>query len=88
MSRLFISYRRYDTQDITDRVYERLAVRFGEQSIFMDVDAIPLGADFRKILREAVAASSDHAVGDIGRQMAWNARPQWRTPRGRREETR
>ena len=55
MGRLFISYRRDDTQDITDHVYEKLAARFGAANIFMDVDSIPIGADFRKILREAVA---------------------------------
>ena len=67
MGRLFISYRRDDTQDITDHVYEKLAARFGAANIFMDVDSIPIGADFRKILRDAVAGC-DVALVMIGRQ--------------------
>ncbi|HEU5345196.1 MAG TPA: toll/interleukin-1 receptor domain-containing protein, partial [Ktedonobacterales bacterium] len=58
MGKLFISYRRDDTQDFTRSVYERLAARFGAANIFMDVDSVPLGADFRQILRDAVAESS------------------------------
>lgn len=67
MGRLFISYRRDDTQDITDHLYEKLAARFGKANIFMDVDSIPPGADFRKILHEAVAGC-DVALVMIGRQ--------------------
>jgi formylglycine-generating enzyme required for sulfatase activity len=58
VGKIFISYRRDDTQDITRSIYERLAARFGADNIFMDVDSIPLGADFRQILRNAVASSS------------------------------
>jgi len=67
VGKLFISYRREDTQDITARVYERLAARFGKDAIFMDVDSIPLGMDFRQVLRDAVEASSV-ALVMIGRQ--------------------
>jgi formylglycine-generating enzyme required for sulfatase activity len=58
VGKLFISYRRDDTQDFTRSVYERLAARFGDHNIFMDVDSVPLGSDFRQILRDAVAESS------------------------------
>ncbi len=58
MSKLFISYRRDDTQDITARIHERLAARFGADSIFIDIDSIPLGQDFRQALRDAVNASN------------------------------
>ena len=58
VGKLFISYRRDDTQDFTRSVYERLATRFGATNIFMDVDSVPLGSDFRQILRDAVAESS------------------------------
>ncbi len=67
MGKLFISYRRDDTQEITGRIYDRLEARFGRDAIFMDVDSIPLGADFRQILRDAVAASSI-MLALIGRQ--------------------
>jgi formylglycine-generating enzyme required for sulfatase activity len=67
VGKLFISYRRDDTQDITGRLFERLAARFGAHNIFMDVDSIPIGADFRQILRDAIADSSV-ALVMIGRQ--------------------
>jgi formylglycine-generating enzyme required for sulfatase activity len=67
VGKLFISYRRDDTQDITGRIYDRLAAHFGKASIFMDVDSIQLGADFRKILTDAVTAC-DVALVMIGRQ--------------------
>jgi formylglycine-generating enzyme required for sulfatase activity len=67
VGKLFISYRRDDTQDITGRLYDRLAAHFGKASIFMDVDSIQLGADFRQILTDAVAAC-DVALVIIGRQ--------------------
>jgi hypothetical protein len=53
-ARLFISYRREDSAYISDRINERLTQRFGRQTVFKDVDSIPLGQDFRKHLREAV----------------------------------
>jgi hypothetical protein len=52
--RVFISYRRNDTRHIADRIYERLGHHFGPQSVFKDLEAIPLGEDFRRILQEAV----------------------------------
>jgi len=45
--KLFICYRRSDSADITGRFYDRLVARFGRESVFKDVDSIPLGADFR-----------------------------------------
>ncbi len=53
MAEIFISYRRVD-QDVTGRVYDRLVSRFGADRVFKDVDNIPIGTDFRKILAEAV----------------------------------
>ena len=52
--KVFISYRRDDSKHMADRVYDRLVARFGKGNVFKDVDAIPLGADFRKVLEEAV----------------------------------
>ncbi len=45
--KLFICYRRSDSADITGRFYDRLVARFGRDTVFKDVDSIPLGADFR-----------------------------------------
>ncbi|HEY1390709.1 MAG TPA: SUMF1/EgtB/PvdO family nonheme iron enzyme [Ktedonobacterales bacterium] len=44
--KIFISYRRDDTQDTVGHIYYRLKERFGADAIFVDVDAIPIGYDF------------------------------------------
>lgn len=54
MTSIFISYRREISQDIVGRIYDRLEERFGRDSIFMDIDTIPPGVDFRKHLDDAV----------------------------------
>jgi hypothetical protein len=54
MAKLFISYRRDDSADICGRLDDKLAARFGREHVFKDVDSIPLGVDFRQILRDAV----------------------------------
>lgn len=51
---VFISYRRADSDDIVGRIYDRLADGFGREAIFKDVDAIPLGTDFRQVIDTAV----------------------------------
>lgn len=45
--RIFLSYRRKDSQDIIGRIYDRLVRDFGDDAVFKDVDSIPLGVDFR-----------------------------------------
>ncbi len=55
MPRIFISYRRSDSEGITGRIYDHLASAFGEDSVFMDVDDIIPGEDFRGKIREAVS---------------------------------
>jgi hypothetical protein len=53
--RIFISYRRDDSAGHTGRVFDRLRGEFGQDALFMDVDAIPLGANFVQVLRAEVA---------------------------------
>jgi hypothetical protein len=48
-------------------LYDRLADRFGEPHIFMDVDSIEPGIDFTKAIKDAVA-SCDVLLALIGRQ--------------------
>jgi hypothetical protein len=48
MPSIFIAYRRGDTGWITGRVFDRLQAHFGKFSVFMDVETIPPGLDFRK----------------------------------------
>ncbi len=54
---IFISYRRADTEAITGRLRDRLAVEFGSDFVFMDVDNIPIGVDFREHIRGAIRSS-------------------------------
>jgi hypothetical protein len=51
---IFISYRRSDSSDVTGRIYDRLAPHFKRETIFKDVDSMPLGVDFRKHLADSV----------------------------------
>ena len=52
--RIFISYRRADSTDVTGRIYDRLKEHFGKSAIFKDVDSIPPGVDFKEHLEKAV----------------------------------
>jgi TPR repeat protein len=54
MTKLFLSYRRDDSADITGRIYDRLESHFGRDHVFRDLDAIPFGLDFRRAIDEAV----------------------------------
>jgi hypothetical protein len=48
MPKLVISYRRQDSEAITGRIRDRLAAEFGDDSVFMDIDSIPIGVNFRE----------------------------------------
>lgn len=63
--RIFISYRRQDSAGYAGRLFDRLSNRFGQSSIFMDIDAIELGVDFVQKIREAVS-SCDVLLAVIG----------------------
>jgi WD40 repeat protein len=67
MVKIFISYRRADSRKDAARIYDRLVEAFGKENIFKDVNDIPIGSDFRGVLREAVAACDVQLV-IIGRQ--------------------
>jgi hypothetical protein len=54
-AKIFISYRRDDSAGHAGRVTDRLEREFGRDLLFMDVDAIPLGTNFVKVLHEEVA---------------------------------
>ncbi|HUT90443.1 MAG TPA: SUMF1/EgtB/PvdO family nonheme iron enzyme [Thermoguttaceae bacterium] len=55
MAKIFLSYRRDDAAYATSIVQEKLAEHFGSESVFLDVDNIRIGDDFRERLREAVS---------------------------------
>jgi TIR domain len=54
-AKVFISYRRDDSAGQAGRIQDRLEREFGHDLLFMDVDAIPLGTNFVKVLHEEVA---------------------------------
>ncbi len=54
MTKIFISYRRDDSASAAGRIDDRLAQKYGRDSVFKDVDSIPLGVDFRTVIRGAV----------------------------------
>jgi len=48
MRDIFISYRRDDSKDPVRALYQSLVPLYGEDRVFMDVDSIAPGSDFRK----------------------------------------
>ena len=56
MAKIFISYRRVDSQHVAGRIYDALATDFGRNEIFRDVNKIPPGSDFTDVLMQAIDA--------------------------------
>src|SRR5262245_62072817 len=54
MPKIFISYRRADSAYVAAILREKLEEEFGAGSVFLDVDNIPFGFDFRKQINSAV----------------------------------
>jgi TIR domain len=52
MAKIAISYRRADSAPIAGRIRDRLAARYGDDSIFIDVYEIPIGSDFPEQVRK------------------------------------
>ena len=73
MGKIFVSYRRDDSQHITDRIFDHLVRRFGRKNLFKDVDSIPVGVDFRFHIDQAIAGS-DIVLAVIG--------PTWASVKG------
>lgn len=63
---VFISYRREDSADITDHIYEHLVAQLGKERIYKDVDSIPPAVNFRTHIQSAIA-SADVVLAVIGR---------------------
>jgi len=55
MSQIFISYRRHDDSHAAGRLYNELVPLVDRDRIFMDVDAIPPGADFVEVQDQKIA---------------------------------
>ncbi len=54
VTKIFVSYRRDDSAYVAAAINEKLEERFGADSVFFDIDSIPLGADFRQHISDAV----------------------------------
>lgn len=78
MGSVFISYRRGETAGEARALFKEFAAAVGDDSVFMDVDTIALGRDFRKVIRERLE-SCDLMLALVGRE--WIAA---KDPAGRR----
>jgi len=67
MGKIFISYRREDSDAESGSIDDRLVAKYGRANVFKDVDTIPLGVDFRRVLTDEVA-ECDVMLVVIGRQ--------------------
>ena len=56
MNNIFISYRRADSIGTAGRIRDRLVKEFGRDRVFVDVDDIPYGGDFEKVLAGKIDA--------------------------------
>jgi len=57
MAKIFVSYRRTDSEGYAGRIWDRLTSQFGPDGVFMDVDSIDPGADFPSVLSKALSDS-------------------------------
>lgn len=65
MQRIFISYRRGDSQWVAGRLADTLGDYFGDKRVFRDVEGIAGGADFGEVIRHTLG-SADAVVVLIG----------------------
>jgi hypothetical protein len=68
MPNIVISYRREDTKWIVGRIFDRLEQHYGRENVFMDIDAISPGLDYRDHIRNTLQGA-DIVLAVIG--------PQW-----------
>lgn len=54
MAKIVVSYRRADSAAIAGRIFDRLTGHYGDDSVFMDVDNIPFGIDFRHHIKNVL----------------------------------
>lgn len=72
MPRILISYRRADSDAIAGRIRDQLAAQYRSDSVFMDIDSVPVGVDFREQIKSEID-KDDLVLAIIG--------PRWRGPR-------
>lgn len=74
MYRVFITYRRSESEADAGRLYDRLVLEYGAENVFRDVDNVPHGKDFRAAIRRAMY-ETDVLLVVVGR--AWQDEPSW-----------
>jgi TIR domain len=52
---ILISYRRDDSSPWAGRLYDQLAINYGRKNVFMDIDSIGPGLDFKKLLQDRIS---------------------------------
>ncbi len=62
MAAVFISYRRNDSEGQARALFSDLSEILGKNAVFMDVDSIALGRDFREVLHEHLASCDSMLV--------------------------
>jgi hypothetical protein len=65
MPKIVISYRRQDSEAVAGRIRDRLVSHYGAESVFMDIDSIPFGTDFREHIKK-VLGQTDIVLAIIG----------------------
>jgi hypothetical protein len=51
---IFLSYRREPSSAFAERIYDHLYSAFGEGKVFFDLDAIPPGENFRRVIEHQI----------------------------------
>jgi hypothetical protein len=74
---IMISYRRSDSGPITGRICDRLRTHFGSDRVYMDVDSVPIGIDYRAHINDfmsgcdvLLAVIGPHwlGIGEVGKR--------------------
>lgn len=85
MPTIILSYRREDTKWIVGRIFDRLERHYGTNHVFMDIDSIPFGLDFRERIQESLkrcdilvaiigprwASSDEHSISRLNEETDW-----------------
>jgi hypothetical protein len=57
-ARIFLCYRREDTQGFAGRIYDNLASKYGQERVFRDIDSTPVGIRYSTWIESRVSQSS------------------------------
>jgi hypothetical protein len=57
MLKIFVSYRRSDSEERAHRIADWLVLKYGRENVFIDVDRIGGGEDFVDVIEQSLAAS-------------------------------